>query len=701
MKNICKIKIFYDSNYFDEVAEEFQKCIHENLQIQIHIIHILDSEDEKRQWNETLYFCFGMHKWMDMRNIPPYFVLMQLEPLIVRGLPNERYLILLKKSCGIFEYSRLNLNFYKEFNISKNKIYLFEIGIGSLESKDSMANTNNEETISTNVIQSQSILLPHSKGSMINEQNHGNPRDNHSSNNKVENVIDDILMNDKISENKKENSKDNCIKDNCLKNDCIKDNCIKDNCIKDNCIKDNCIKDNCIKDNCIKDNCMKDIDILFIGNMTEHRTIFMQKLKKKFFQKNIQTFDNLWGKTRDMIMKRSKIVLNIHSENYSKFPLETPRLLYSSKFQIHIVSESCGDITEESRWNNRVNFINNTETDFVVIEKLLENDISKYAKIINKQKKKAPKMDQKMNDFFGKNNFNIETLQSKVASSNAQKWFDPDYNCNLFQKLELECSNMPNISTYDLNLLPNVSVITLTTQERIHKWKNLMKWNNDNRVYNSNKIEWIIVIDKPLKGTNQEIFFENIKIEMKEWKIKPTWLIYENTKQDIPNQITEKRNLAVEISKYDYIDCMDDDDIEIPDGLKIKMISLVCNDKKCAGSSSLMCLDLKKKNIFVKKAFFPTESSLTFHKSFWKTTRFNPNIHGECFTMIMSQTNEIIDVPSSLNLIAITHNSNITGLSRTCTINSINSCSDSNMLIKNLKNFLGQSLTLDLIDTIF
>lgn len=650
MKNICKIKIFYDSNYFDEVAEEFQKCIQKNLQTQIQIIHILDSEDEKHQWNETLYFCFGMHKWLDMRNIPPYFVLMQLEPLIIRGLPNERYLILLKKSCAIFEYSRLNLNFYKEFNIPKNKLYLFEIGIGTTELKDSMATTGISGNVETT---SNSGLHTLSKG-------HNYICENISK--KVENGIEDgyTLMNDKISENKKENSKD-------------------------------------IKE--IEQDSVKDIDILFIGDMTEHRTIFMQKLKKRFLQKNIQTFDNLWGKTRDMIMKRSKIVLNIHSENCSRFPLETPRLLYSSKFQIHIVSESCGDITEESRWNSRVNFINNTETDFVIIEKLLENDISKYSKIINKQNKKAPKMEQKINDFFRKNN--IEILPNKTIFSNQQKWFDPDFNCNLFQKLELDSNNMPNITTYDLNLLPNVSVITLTTQERIHKWKKLMKWNNDNRVYYSNKIEWLIVIDKPIKGTNQEDFFENIKVEMKEWKIKPTWLIYENTKQDIPNQITEKRNLAVEISKYDYIDCMDDDDIEIPDGLKIKMISLLFNDKKCAGSSSLMCLDLKKKNIFVKKAFFPTESSLTFHKSFWKTTRFNPNIHGECFTMVMSQTNEIVDVPSSLNLIAITHNSNITGLSRTCTINSMNSCSDSNMLIKNLKNFLGKSLTLDLIDTIF
>lgn len=596
MKNIYKIKIFYDSLYFEEVAIEFQKSIENNYFVNIDLIHILDSEDEKSEWSESLYFCFGMHKWMDMRNVPPYFVIMQLEPLIIRGLPNERYLILLKKSIAIFEYSRLNFSFYKEFNIPKSKLYLFEIG----------KYTNEQKNI-TNV--------------------------------------------------------------------------------------------------------EKDIDILFIGNMTEYRTIMMQKIKKMYLQKNIQTFDNLWGATRDMILMRSKIILNIHSEDVNKFPLETPRLLYSSKFPIHIVSEICGDITEESRWSSRVIFING-ELDFHIFDKIFSNNLSTHSKMLNKVKKNAPKIDHKFGDMLKKNDIDISLCQNnKIICPVQKRWFDIDSiesndknemdesRKSIFQKLDFDNPNLPNIATYVMDDLPNVSIITLTTQERLLKWKKLMKWNNDHRVYNVSKLEWIIVVDKPTFSNNQT--FETIKAEMKEWDLKPTWLIYENTKQDIPYQITEKRNLAVEICKHEYIDCMDDDDIEVPDALKIKIIAMIFNDKKCAGSSSLMCLDLKKRNMFVKKAFFPTESSLTFHKSFWKNTGFVPNIHGECFTMVMSQANDIIDVPSSLNLIAITHASNITGLSRTYPNNTINHICDKNLLLKNLKNFLGDNLTLELMNVLY
>lgn len=588
MKNICKIKIFYDSLYFEEVAIEFHKSIQENYKVHVDLIHILDSANEKNQWNESLYFCFGMHKWMDMRNIPPYFVVMQLEPLVIRGLPNERYLILLNKSIGIFEYSRLNFSFYKEFNIPKSKLYLFEIGKSTSEQKD------------------------------------------------IETSVE------------------------------------------------------------------KDIDILFIGNMTEYRTIVMQKIKKMYLQKNIQTFDNLWGDLRDMIMMRSKIILNIHSEGGTKFPLETPRLLYSYKFPIHIVSESSGDITEESRWMNRVHFMNG-DLDFNIFEKIFSNNLSIHSKILNKVKKSAPKIGHKFGDMLKKYDIDISMCQNnKIICPIQKRWFDIDSlesNNNIFEKLNLDNPNLPNITTYDIDDLPNVSIITLTTQERLLKWKKLMKWNNDNRVYNKSKLEWIVVVDKPTFSNHQT--FENIKVEMEQWDLKPTWLIYENTKQDIPYQITEKRNLAVEICKNDYIDCMDDDDIEIPDALKIKMIAILFNEKKCAGSSSLMCLDLKKQNMFVKKAFFPTESSLTFHKSFWKNTSFVPNIHGECFTMVMSQASDIIDVPSSLNLIAITHSSNITGLSRTFPNNTINHICDKNLLLKNLKNFLGDNLTLELMNVLY
>lgn len=652
IQNRFEFKIFYDSLFFEEVALEFQKSLlasRKNQTSKPEFIYLLDSESEKKNWAHTIYFCFGMNRWLDLRNLPLYYIVMQFEPLCIRGLQSENYLVILKKSLAIFEYSSNNLCVYQEFNIPREKVFLMQVGYAQ----------NAPEQCAEHIV----------------------PK-------KLEKGISTT----------------------------------------------------------------KDVDILFFGTQTPYRLEIIDKLKRRYPTKNIQIFDNIWGKVRDNIVKRSKIVLNIHTEKQKKFPLETPRLLYLSRFNVHIVSEHCGDIEMENRWKHRICF---SDTEFSILNKLFDTEynyeyvsqklnhphnlktiespgaplrlgvleqgtgksllnfpdppktkscptmeLSSLTKkecvspdldvcLVSNQKSVTsletnvtecfesmfkslcPVFENKFADFCETiltnhlfinqtSKLNAEIKQKNLLNKQL-KWFDQDID--VFEPVDFNDPRIPDVSLVKLESLPNVSIITLTTQSRLDKWKDLMIWNNRQRIYDRRKLEWIIVIEKPSKLEQKR--FQQIQTELNSYVLKPVFLFYENRHKEIYHQITEKRNLALERCSHEYIDIMDDDDIEIPDSLKIKIVLLETykEKKSCVGSKSIMCLDLNNEVLFTKNAVFPTESTLTFRKSFAKSG-FSPSIHGEGSLIVLSQINKVISIPSSLNLIAITHKTNLTGGSR-------------------------------------
>jgi hypothetical protein len=196
-----------------------------------------------------------------------------------------------------------------------------------------------------------------------------------------------------------------------------------------------------------------------------------------------------------------------------------------------------------------------------------------------------------------------------------------------------------------------------------------MLWNNKHRVYDARKLEWIIVVEKPTQAEAKK--FKKTQTELlSAFGPTPVFLFYENKHREIYHQITEKRNLGLQNCTHDYIDLMDDDDIEVPDALRNKMVLLDhYENKACVGSKNLLCIDVSclssysSLSLFVKKSFFPTESTLTFHKSF-AGVGFTPSIHGEGSLMVLGNPERVIDIPSALNMIAVTHSLNVTGRSR-------------------------------------
>jgi len=56
--------------------------------------------------------------------------------------------------------------------------------------------------------------------------------------------------------------------------------------------------------------CKKDIDILLFGSFNERRLNIINKLRR--FGINAVAFDSLWGIDRDIMISRSKLILNVH-----------------------------------------------------------------------------------------------------------------------------------------------------------------------------------------------------------------------------------------------------------------------------------------------------------------------------------------------------------------------------------------------------
>lgn len=542
-----RLKIFIDNMCFEETMTEFSNSL-SNIGFKHDIIYILDSWDEKKEWNNTIYFCFGMNDWMNLSSLPPRFIVMQMEPLCIRGV-SENYITIMQRSLAVFEYSRHNRMILNEHKIPKNKIYMISVGFS--ESKINIVKTE------------------------------------------------------------------------------------------------------------------KDIDVLFIGSLSMYRKYKLENLKSRMADLNIQYVDSCWGQQRDTLLKRSKIVLNIHSEDCKKFPLEVPRFLIYARYFNVIISETSGDINEEKRWSGIVEFNDDLER---CIRKKLADSRFEMPQMI----RCVPLFSHSTIDFLKKNKFNVTFSPSETH----MKWYD--VNTCYFDKVQIDADDAPDISNVSDDTLPCVSIITLTTISRLKKWMYLMRWNTDNRKYPKEKIQWIVVIDR---SDNQE---ENRRVQNDIRNISPELniviILYSVHKsKKIPQQVTEKRNIALEYCVHEYIDVMDDDDIEIPDALKIKIVYMMHHKKMCIGTKDLVCYSLKEKSMFIKKGLFPTESTLTFHRDYLKKSRFSCSIHGEGSLMVLSQMNDTMLIDGVLNMIAITHSGNITSNCRAIDNKTIG---DNNLLCK-------------------
>lgn len=200
------------------------------------------------------------------------------------------------------------------------------------------------------------------------------------------------------------------------------------------------------------------------------------------------------------------------------------------------------------------------------------------------------------------------------------------------------------------NDLPNVSVIILTGNRK--KFIDIFYYYAQWFDYPRHKLEFLFLDD------GQEDISDIMKKDERFQHIKLT------TKDKSRIPLSQKRNLGVEMAKYEYIVFCDDDDYYPPSSIKARINALLTYEKdgiECVCCSKLGLYDLTTGNSSCSSGNDIGEASLGFKKSFWRKQKFDLKyIGGEGMSLIKDRYHQVMQLPYSFVLIAITHSCNFT-----------------------------------------
>lgn len=202
--------------------------------------------------------------------------------------------------------------------------------------------------------------------------------------------------------------------------------------------------------------------------------------------------------------------------------------------------------------------------------------------------------------------------------------------------------------------LPNVSIIT-PTWNRKHLF--LLALNNFyNTEYPKDKLEWVIVDDSSDEEKVKTILPEDSRIKYIELDV------------DEPLPISQKRNIAIQNTSYDIIVHMDDDDFYYPQHVLSRVKVLLSNQVECVGCTELGCYNVLNKNSFKigDKNAVLAEATMCYYKSFWKYRSFFERVKtGEAIHFLKGRENQVVQIPFTYVMTALTHKTNITKKLRT------------------------------------
>jgi hypothetical protein len=372
----------------------------------------------------------------------------------------------------------------------------------------------------------------------------------------------------------------------------------------------------------------KDIDVLFMGALNEKRVNFINKLKNNNINVHVAAY-NLWGRKRDAIVARSKILLNIHF--YENAILETARLSYIlSMGECIVITEKSSDSFLDQSYANYVDFCNS------------DNAVEMCKKYINMKEDVLKKRIDVIFNLYKMHEFNLEFKTiSKFSTNNTiltdiKSYIEPE------MVQEEGRLVLPSIEEEDL---PFVSILTITKNRKSLfpiAIRNFYEFQ-----YPKHKLEWIILDDG--KEDLREILPSNDK------RIK-------YLKHDDISSISQKRDIGIGLCSHDYVMFMDDDDYYFPCSIYARVMLLMKYSKECVGCLSCGIYDIIEDNSFIINSSTMFEASLGFRKNFWNKRKFGneDNNYGEGYLFTKGRENEIVNMPYFFNLIAITHSKNIT-----------------------------------------
>jgi hypothetical protein len=121
----------------------------------------------------------------------------------------------------------------------------------------------------------------------------------------------------------------------------------------------------------------KVIDVLFVGGLNERRRKILNQLKVLGIK--VKHIFVSYGQDRDLVIAKSKILLNMHSEDLSMHTLEKVRIGYYLNNGCAVVSEESTNQTENMLWGKAICICKYEELAFKALELL--NDPSHIARL--------------------------------------------------------------------------------------------------------------------------------------------------------------------------------------------------------------------------------------------------------------------------------------------------------------------------------
>lgn len=396
----------------------------------------------------------------------------------------------------------------------------------------------------------------------------------------------------------------------------------------------------------------KDIDILFFGSLNPKRKKILEGIQKYSHLNIIIRNNDCWGEELDVLIGRSKIILNIHY--YENAILEMHRLSYLLNNKCFVISETVSDKKMVETFSpgliicpynkiieNCIDWLNKdsiqrqkiANTGHLIIKKYQYQDY--LPSYLSNHKGRVPKKKTKINWYIPTSLRESETSVS------------PDGHYVL---------KLPQI---DNNELPYISIITPTGNRR--KLFSIAINNFHEIIYPKNKIEWVIVDDGEEDLSDLLRFSKNINYV----KLSGPRL-----------SIGEKRNICVQHCTHDYIVNMDDDDYYPPSSVLGRVKTLLKYPEiNCVGCNNIGVFD-----IFNHKSYLASdgpkyfsEASMAFRKLFWEHRSFyHTDKHGEGKYFCLYREHEMMSIPFQFVIIALKHKQNTTNNIRNISDNKSN-----------------------------
>jgi hypothetical protein len=398
----------------------------------------------------------------------------------------------------------------------------------------------------------------------------------------------------------------------------------------------------------------KDIDILFMGSINPRRKDLLERLKTIEGAKIMIADGGLWGEERIGLMKRSKIVINIHYYGANSL-LEMARLSVLLANHSFIISETGGDASMDKRLDKGVVFGKYDELVTLCKKYLRPDMVSKRTSISREGYKIFKEKSYQIPINFYKL---VTEFSSSSSSTDKGEVIAPIGSGDKIQEipLRMDSDGYHTVQVPEIKEYPTVTIITPTRNRKT--FTAMMIHQVEKLDYPKDKLEWIILDDSDILE-DYEYIQECVKSVLGK-KLKVMCIHLEGK-----NSISEKRNMGVEKASGKYICHVDDDDYYFHNSLKTKIAFLEnMTGKNCIGSTKLPVYNLVDNTSIIYENNQLPEATMVYKKSFWEEKHFKEHIEGEGYPFTMGRRDQCLDIPYLFSVVAINHGKNVTGKTR-------------------------------------